>query len=369
VNQNYAQSPDTQALILRYLKIAVALLALLALDQSMGFIAAGRSLIIPFIVAIFLTILLSPLLKLLDKWKIPRMISMLLTIALSVIFVMFVSEILVSSIKAFMNGYKMYGSRFDELFKNFALNLGISPEVLTGEKRLIDDQRAAELFSSFSISGFIGALVGALNNLFSKLILMFLFLIFLLLGKDQLRIKSEKIFSQETFQKLEGIVAKISSQTQKYLMIKTLVSLITGLLVTVILLLFGVEFPLVWGLLTFLFNFIPNIGSLIATILPLLFSIIQFESWSIVVWIGICLISVQFLIGNLAEPKLMGESVNLSPVVILFSLIFWSLVLGYTGMFLAIPLTVIVKIVLENIDELRPLGLMMGSAPVSKLES
>ncbi len=262
-----------------------------------------------------------------------------------------------------MKGYQTYGSRFDAMLKSFISQLGISPEVLTGEKSLMDDPRAAELFGSVSLSGFIGSMITALNNLFSKLILMFLFLIFLLLGRDQMRIKSENIFSQQTHLKLIGIFENISSQTQKYLLIKTLVSMITGLLVVLILFLFGVEFPLVWGLLTFLFNFIPNLGSLIATVLPLLFATIQFESLTLVIWIGICLMGVQFLIGNILEPKLMGESVNLSPVVILFSLIFWSFILGYTGMFLAIPLTVIVKIIFENIEELRPLGLMMGGAP------
>jgi len=362
VNRTPEQTSNEQYLMLRYFKFALILLALLALNQVIGFVYDGRALFIPFIVAIFLTILLNPLLTLLDRWHIPRMFGILITLTITVIFIMFISEIFLSSIRAFMEGYRNYGSRFDALLKNFVLQLGISPEVLTGEKKIMDDPRAAELFSSFSLSGFIGSMVTALNNLFSKLILMILFLIFFLLGRNQLTIKSESIFSPDTHRKLVGIVENISSQTQKYLLVKTLVSLITGGLVIVILLLFGVEFPLVWGLLTFLFNFIPNIGSLFATILPLLFAAIQFDSWTLIIWLGICLVGVQFIIGNIVEPKLMGDSVNLSPVVILFSLIFWSFILGYAGMFLAIPLTVIVKIIFESIDELRPLGLMMGGA-------
>lgn len=366
MNQTPAPVPNDQYLLIRYFKFALILLALLALNQVIGFVYEGRALFIPFIVAIFLTILLNPLLKLFDKWHIPRMFSILITLTITVIVILFISEIFLSSIGAFTEGYRTYGSRFDALLKNFVLQLGISPEVLSGERRLIDDPRAAELFGSFSLSGFIGSIVAAVNNLFSKLILMFLFLIFLLLGRNQLMIKSENIFSSETHKKLIGIVENISIQTQKYLLIKTLVSMITGILVVVILMLFGVEFPLVWGLLTFLFNFIPNIGSMVATLLPLLFATIQFESWTLIIWLGICLIMTHFIIGNLLEPKLMGGTVNLSPVVILFSLIFWSFILGYMGMFLAIPLTVIVKIIFENIDELRPLGLMMGGAPVKK---
>jgi predicted PurR-regulated permease PerM len=360
------QIPREQYLLLRYFKFALILLALLAIDQAVGFVYEARALFIPFIVAVFITIMLSPLLKLFDKWHIPRMFSILVTLSITVGLVLFISEIFVSSIQAFMQGYRTYGSRFDTLVKDFILQLGISPEVLTGEKKIMDDPRAAELFSSFSLSDFIGSMVAALNNLFSKLILMFLFLIFFLLGRNHLITKSEKIFSAETHKKLVDIVANISYQTQKYLLVKTLISLLTGGLVVLILLAFGVEFPLVWGLLTFFFNFIPNIGSLIATVLPLLFSMIQFESWAMIFWLAVCLIVVQFLMGNIFEPKLMGESVNLSPVVILFSLIFWSFILGYAGMFLAIPLTVIVKIIFENIEELRPIGLMMGGIPAEK---
>ena len=113
-------------------------------------------------------------------------------------------------------------------------------------------------------------------------------------------------------------------------------------------------------ILTFLFNFIPNIGSFAASLLPVLFAMIQFNNSVLVLWLAVCLIGIQFIFGNIIEPKIMGESINLSAVVILFALLFWGFVWGIPGMFLAVPMTVILKIVFENIDQLKPVAILMS---------
>lgn len=142
-------------------------------------------------------------------------------------------------------------------------------------------------------------------------------------------------------------------------MIKTILSLLTSILVLIVLLLFDVDFPIVWALLTFLLNFIPNIGSILASLLPILIAVLQFDSFVTVIWLSVCLVGIQFVMGNIIEPKFMGEGVDLSPVLILFALIAWGYLWGFIGMLLAVPLTVLMKIVFENIKSLAPVAKLM----------
>ena len=168
------------------------------------------------------------------------------------------------------------------------------------------------------------------------------------------------IADEEKYQRLKAIVTKINQGINTYILTKTLISLLTGALVTISLWLFNVEFAFIWGLLTFLLNFIPNIGSIIAILFPITFSIVQFNNYLIVIWIAVVLLSIQFLIGNVVEPKIVGKSTGISPVVVLFSLIFWGYVWGILGMVLAVTIAVFIKIILENISELKPLGILMS---------
>jgi AI-2 transport protein TqsA len=126
-----------------------------------------------------------------------------------------------------------------------------------------------------------------------------------------------------------------------------------------------VEFALVWGMLTFLLNFIPTIGSFVAVLLPLGVAFFQFSDHLIMLfWLALILIAIQFTIGNLVDPRVVGKSLNLSPLVVLFSLIFWGWLWGIIGMFLAVPLAVIAKIIFENIDSLRFLSVLMSARRV-----
>ena len=156
------------------------------------------------------------------------------------------------------------------------------------------------------------------------------------------------------------IVKKVNAEINKYIITKTLISFLTGALVTFTLWLFNVEFAFIWGLLTFLLNFIPNIGSIIATLFPITFALVQFDNVMIVIWIAIILLGIQFVVGNVVEPKVVGKSMGISPVVVLFSLIFWGYVWGIVGMVLAVPIAVFIKIILDNISELKPLSVLMS---------
>jgi len=140
---------------------------------------------------------------------------------------------------------------------------------------------------------------------------------------------------------------------------KALTSLVTGILVTISLAIIGVDFPLLWGFLAFLLNFIPNIGSIIAAIPAILLALVQLGFPSAIA-VAIVFLIVNVLIGNVIEPRLMGKNLGLSPLIVFVSLIFWGYVLGTVGMLLATPLTMTIKIIFDNMEETKHLGLMMG---------
>lgn len=163
--------------------------------------------------------------------------------------------------------------------------------------------------------------------------------------------------------KAEPVLAaadRITLAVQHYLGLKSLVSLITAIMAVVILWLFGIHFAILWGLLTFFLNFIPNIGSFIATFPPVAVALFQTGSPGKALVIAALLSIVQLGVGNFLEPKLMGRGLDLSPLVVLLALLFWGWLWGLVGMLLAVPLTAAVKIAMEQIDETRTLAVLMS---------
>src|SRR5690606_19447244 len=149
------------------------------------------------------------------------------------------------------------------------------------------------------------------------------------------------------------IVQEVNEAVRTYVFVKTQMSLLTGFLSYIILLMFDVDFPVLWAFLIFLLNFIPYIGSLIATLLPAAFAILQFQSFAMFVWIFIAIQAVQVLVGNVLEPKVMGRTLNLSPLGVLFALTFWGILWGILGMILSVPITSILVIIASRIPNLR----------------
>ena len=158
------------------------------------------------------------------------------------------------------------------------------------------------------------------------------------------------------------MTASISKQIGQYLVVKVAISGTTGVLVWLTLTLLKVEFALTWGALAFFLNFIPSIGSIIASIPPILLAIVQYypSPWT-PIFTAIVLLTIQMAMGNVVEPKIMGDNLNLSPVVILLALIFFGWMWGMVGALLSVPIAAAIKIVCENIDALKPISILMGS--------
>ena len=147
---------------------------------------------------------------------------------------------------------------------------------------------------------------------------------------------------------------------QHYLGLKILLSLLTGLLVAIALKGFAVPFALLWGVLTFLLNFIPNIGSVIATLPPVAIALFHSGSPARTLLVAAVLVLIQMVVGNFLEPRMMGKGLNLSPLVVLLALLFWGWMWGIVGMLIAVPLTAAIKIACEQLDSTRPVAILMS---------
>ena len=191
-------------------------------------------------------------------------------------------------------------------------------------------------------------------------VLVGIYLIFFLLEAGRVPKRIQRAFSGTRPERILGVLANINVAMAGYLRVKVKVNLVLAIPVTIVLWAFGVEFALMWGLLTFFLNFIPYLGSVIACSCPLVLAYLQMDTLAKPTVVAVCLVTIHMMSAYVVEPALTGKAVGLSPVVILVALSFWGLCWGITGMLLAIPLTVMAKIVLENIAFTRPLAILMA---------
>ena len=341
-------------------QIIIALLAVICV-VCIGFIlSVARSIVLPLALAVFLNYILNPFIGLFERLKIPSVISTLLAVLITFLVMVFLGIMISNSIESFAEELPKYEARINAITQNTLKILNIPPEAFKSATGWTKDPQIAAVLGDLSITGIMSSILGSVTTFLANFLLVLLFLLFILMGRNQLIHKLERAFEPNISKKVSGIILNINKEIQKYLIAKTLISLATGLLAMLVLSLFGVQFALIWGVLTFLLNFIPNIGSIIATILPLIIALIQFDKVIMVVWIALCLTSIQMVVGNIIDPKVIGRSLNLSPIVVLFSLMFWGWLWGLIGMFLSVPIAVMIKIIFENIKQLRFASVLMS---------
>lgn len=319
-----------------------------------------KSVLLPFVFAVLLTFLTYPLINKLMSWKIPKWLSIFLTLTILMISLVIFYRLIVSSSRGFIDQWGFYSLQIskwlDVLFGYFGTSYSEFVAIITPGSQTLD---AGDLISSVFSSGLISGFVNSVTTILGDVFLILLFWLFMCSGKAAFELKLDKIFGGSD-QRMMTLYKKITGQIQSYILIKTVISLITGLGTGIIVWLFGGDFAIFWGLLTFLLNFIPNIGSLIATILPVLFLMLKFgASWQAFVP-AILLVVNQNVIGNYLEPVYLGRHMNLSTVFVLLSLLLWGWVWGLSGMFLAVPLSAIMVIIFENIDSMKPIAYILG---------
>ncbi len=221
------------------------------------------------------------------------------------------------------------------------------PETPIERTSLLNAQRLMSLLQS-TVETFVG--------IFTVIFVVVIYLMFLLAEAVSFRQRLFNAFGQQRAEQAVEVIDKINAAITRYIAVKTFVSILIGVFSAFVLMLFGVKYALVWGLLTFFANFIPYIGSLVAVSLPIALSFAIFANPWVPVLIAFILITAQVLVGNFLEPMIIGQRLGVSPLVILLSLAFWGMLWGVPGMILSAPLAVTMKIVLENFEPTRPIA-------------
>jgi len=313
------------------------------------------SVMIPVITAILMAFVFKRVPEKLSKFKIPYVISCIIIIVLLVIVIFSLSSLLLSSLSTIISEYPKYESKFMSIYKiiadKFDLQFDEGRSFIDNIWQILQVREAVQKMALFLSSGFMS---------FGKtLILILLLFSFLLIELTSLSLRFHTAFKKNNT--ISSISETIINETSHYIFIKFVISLITGVLVFLMTKIVGMDFAIVWGFTAFLMNFIPTFGSIISTVLTTLFALLQFYPHYGKIWIVfIGMILVNFTLGNIIEPRIEGKELGLSPFIILISLSLWGYIWGFVGMIFAVPLTVIIKIICENIDYLNPIATILG---------
>ena len=350
-------------------QIIIFLLSVIALMGLGAILYVTRAVILPLALAVFLSFILEPVIAFFERRGVPSILAITFTLLITFLMAALLGILVNSSIQSFAEEFPKYEAKYQKHVSGFFDALIAlfepPPELLNGEMSGGKRFKMLNTLSQFSLSDMITATLGAVTRFLSNFLLVLLFLLFILMGRNQLSRKLIGAFDRRTSRQMSAILQNINQQIQRYIVAKTLISLLTAIFTTSVLLLFQVEFAIIWGVLTFLLNFIPSIGSVLAVFMPVTIAFLQFETYGITIVILVVLSVIQLGIGTILDPRLVGERVDLSPLVILFSLIAWGWLWGIVGMFLAVPLSVILKIIFQNSRSLRFISILMSSRPPS----
>ena len=342
----------TQKIFYLILFLAVVLAGFLLKTMS--------SVIIPVVLSFILSLVFLPIIKKVNlKTGIPWVVSSLIIIVFFFVALLGITSLLIGSLTNIISEYPKYETRFMSIYQLIADRLdfeidstkSLFQNLWTSLKVREYTQKAALTLSSGVVS-------------FSKtLFLISIMSAFILI---EMRLTKRKIHYafKNNREKVSRISHQIVNQTVRYISIKFFISLATGIICFITTWLLGLDFPIVWGFLAFIMNFIPIFGSVISVGATTLFSLIQFyPNWGKTLFVLLFLTLVNMVLGNIIEPRIEGKNLGISPVAILISLSIWGYIWGFTGMLLAVPLTVIIKIICENLAYMNGIAIFLGNDP------
>ncbi len=322
--------------------ICLLLLSALAVAAALYWL---RPVMVPFVLAVFIAYGLSPLVDLsVQRLRFPRALAVAATLALAFLLLLLLGGLISASVRQLASNAEAYQAQLSQLLANAAEILPLERYGVNAELSL---DRLSQIPAS-AVGNMLLATTNALLDLLSRSILVLIFVVFLLIGSGGRA-------------PLTGVWNEIEFNIRRYLATKAILSAATGLLVGLVLSLLGIDLALVFGLFAFLLNFIPSIGSFIATLLPLPVVLVSPDITPLTAVLAIAIPgALQLTIGNILEPKIMGDTLDLHPVVILIMLIFWGILWGIPGMLLATPITAVLKILFGKLEQTRPLANLLA---------
>jgi predicted PurR-regulated permease PerM len=329
----------------------VTLVSLAAAVIVIAGLRAAQALVVPLMLALFLAIIAAPAVAWLQRKRVPSSVAILLVVIVMLAVLTVVGVVLGRSVNLFVAAIPQYQERMDGLVESIPGSLGRFNVT-------VDESEIREVISPGSVMSWVGTGLKGLASLVSNAFMISLIVVFMLLEGVWVPTKLRVAFGEDSDAVKQ--LSHAATQIQRYLAVKTIISLTTGAIIALLTAIIGLDFALVWGLLAFLLNFIPTIGSLLAAVPAVLLALVQLGPGSAAaVAIGFLVVNVSF--GNIIEPNVMGRTLGLSTLVVFLSLVFWGWVLGTIGMLLSVPLTMIIKIILESSEKTRPIAIMLDN--------
>lgn len=351
----------------RLLKQIKTLLSTILVVIVMAICKVTGDVSITIVLSLFLFILMLPIVNSLEKAKFPSWLATLIAVLIVVVLMLAVVMFLFYTVDVLVRKVPTYASKLNDLDVFLKGLLG----------KWFDIPEDVSVFSIMKIDWVGGVIMPALRSVSSSavgigrnVLVTLLMAVFLLLERHTLIPKITYAASKDKEGRVQAIWDRINHQVSKYIGIKTIVSVITGALFYIVGKSVGLDFAFLWGVLAVVMNFIPTIGSIVITVLTIFMAVVQFlPNWTPILIVAAGTILTQNIIGNIIDPRLQGNQLNLSPFVILVALSVFGYVWGIVGMFLAVPLLSVLQIVFANMDETKPIAILMSSGNSFRTET
>jgi AI-2 transport protein TqsA len=312
---------------------------------------AASSILVPFFMAVFIAVICIPPLFWLQRKGVPKILALIVLLVVILGAGLLFGVLISSSLNDFLISLPDYQERLSDhfaAFVNWLYEKGVH----------IPKEEVSGRFQPGWVMALAGDIFSALSSVLANVFLILLTVVFILLEAADFPKKLRLVLKNP--ERSLSTIEKFSQSAKRYLVIKTLTSAATGLAIWLWLLILGVDYPVLWATLSFLLNYVPNIGPIIAALPVALLALVQLGVGSALLTV-LGFVVVHIVLGNLIEPKVMGKGLSLSPLVVFLSLVFWGWVLGPLGMILSVPMTSLVKIALESYKGTRGLAIMLGS--------
>lgn len=312
---------------------------------------AASQIVVPFMLSVFIAIICAPAMSSLRRRNVPTWLSILIVVLVILVGISSIAVLVGASLDNFSNQLPNYKKRFAEEMSGLI-------QVINGFGIRVSYDQVKGYIDPSALMQMVANALRGLGSALTNLILVVMIVIFILFEAVELPKKISLAFqdASKSMDKFESFIKSVN----RYLVIKTLVSMLTGVLITFFMWVLGVDFPILWGVCAFLLNFVPNIGSIIAAVPAVLLAFVQLGSLSAGLVAGAFLM-VNLIVGNVIEPRYMGRGLGLSTLVVFLSLLLWGWVFGPVGMLLSIPLTIIMKLAFEANPRMHWLAVMIDS--------
>ena len=315
---------------------------------------AASTILAPFLLALFLAIISASFINFFVTKGVPRLLAWFGVFVAVIAFVLIMGFLLSSSLYELEAKFPEYMSKLDNIVDHYIL--------ATGAGSYADTVHIKAIYHPGHLLNYSKVFINSLGEMLSNSFLVVLMVLFMLVQRHSFVHKVEYLSNNATsYRHFQKMIEKMD----QYILILSFISMLTGITVYIVLTLMGIDFALMWALIAFMLNFIPNIGSIVAAIPPILLALIQFDPLHAFI-VGVAYAVINMVYGNIIQPRIIGKGLDISILVVFLSMVFWGWVFGAVGMILSVPLTIMIKIILESNEKSRWIGVLLGNDPYDK---